>query len=243
MPFSEFLSLNNPEYTLVAAVCGVFMAAFIFILYRVIVLHIEDKPRQEIFRISSFKGWRLPFSLICPISVAVSCILLFKFGCSLKLFVAGSFVYSMILLAAVDFKTQMLPDVITKPLIVLGIVQGYFNVFTDFQSSLLGAFLGYFILWSVNFCFRKVRGMDGMGYGDFKLLSAIGAWAGAKMLPITILFSSIIGIIVAVIILKTTRQDMHAPTPFGPSLVLTGFIAFLWGNDILVWYLNMLQIH
>jgi leader peptidase (prepilin peptidase)/N-methyltransferase len=225
-----------------ATICGAFLALPIFFLYRIIVLYLGEKP-HDIFKSLFSQGWFTPLSFIGIPSIIIANILLFEFGYSFKLFIAAIYAYSLLLLAAIDFKTQMLPDIITKPLVALGLVQGYLGIFTDIQSSLIGAFAGYFILWSVNTCFRMVRGIDGMGYGDFKLLSAIGAWTGIKMIPLTILFSSIIGIFVAIIILKTTKQDMHAPTPFGPSLVLTGFIAFLYGNDILNWYLNMLQVH
>lgn len=240
MLINGYALFNN---LLLASFFGSIMAVVIFILYRVITLYLNEKSTKEILSLSLFKSFRVPLGLILLPSIVIADILLYKFGYGLKLYVAVVFAYSMLLLAAVDFKTQMLPDIITKPLIALGLVQGYFGVFTDIQSSLLGAFAGYFVLWSVNTCFRLVRGMDGMGYGDFKLLCAIGAWAGAKMLPLVILFSSIIGIFVALIILKTTKQDIHAPTPFGPSLVLAGVIAFLYGDDILKWYLNMLQLN
>lgn len=239
MVITGYASVNN----ILQATCfGAFIAVVIFVLYRVIVLYLNDKTFKEILSPALFESFAIPLGLILVPSIVIANILLYQFGYGIKLCVAGIFAYSMLLLAAVDFKTQMLPDIVTKPLIALGLLQGYFGIFTDMQSSLLGAFAGYFVLWGVNTCFRLVRGMDGMGYGDFKLLSAIGAWAGVQMLPLVILFSSIVGIFVALIILKTTKQDMQAPTPFGPSLVLTGFIAFLYGDAILKWYLNMLQI-
>ncbi len=190
-----------------------------------------------------FKEKKFSFLLIAFTSGVILNVLFNKFGYSTQLLVAAVFAYLLLILAAIDFETQMLPDIITKPLIALGLLQGYFGIFTDFKSALLGAVAGYFILWSVNFVFRKIRGIDGMGYGDFKLLSAICAWTGIKMLPLIILCSSIIGIFVALIIIKLTKSNMQTPTPFGPSLVFTGFIAFIYGNDILVWYLNLLQIN
>ena len=105
--------------------------------------------------------------------------LFYKFGNSIKFITISIFAYLMLLLAAIDFKTQLLPDLITKPLIALGIIQAYVGIFTDLQSSILGAITGYMILWSLNYAFRLIRGIDGMGYGDFKLLAAIGAFFAA----------------------------------------------------------------
>jgi leader peptidase (prepilin peptidase) / N-methyltransferase len=104
------------------------------------------------------------------------------------------------------------------------------------QSALLGAVFGYVILWGVNYLFRKVRGIDGMGCGDFKLLSAIGAWAGWQMLPLVIFLSSVAGIFVALLIIKVTGRDIKAQTPFGPTLAAAGLVAILYGNDIIRWY-------
>jgi len=146
------------------------------------------------------------------------------------------FSYLMLLLAAIDFNTQILPDIITKPLIALGLVQGYYGIFTDLQSSALGAIIGYFVFWGVNCGFKLVRGVDGMGCGDFKLLCAIGSWVGVKMLPLVILLSSVVGIFVALSIIMLTNINLRAPTPFGPTLVATGFVAILYGNDIIEWY-------
>jgi leader peptidase (prepilin peptidase)/N-methyltransferase len=233
----------NPMCYSIAIITGFLLSIVIFWLYQTICLSFSNKSYQSQYKFSILKTEKIPFITMIIFSVLVANILLYEIGYQWQLFIAAIFAYAMLLLAAIDFKTQLLPDIITKPLIILGLVQGYFNVFTDFQNAALGAIAGYLILWSVNFAFRLVRGIDGMGYGDFKLLSAIGAWCGINMLPLVILASSIIGIFIALIILKLTKANMQAPTPFGPSLVITGFVAFLYGNDIIDWYIKILQMN
>lgn len=222
----EFLGFILP--TLMALM----LACVVFWLYFSICRHISV----------SNKGSLLAGILITIASVLILNLLFYHFGYSIKFVIISIFAYLMLLLAAIDFKTQMLPDIITKPLIALGLLQGYMGVFTDFSSSIMGAIGGYMVLWSVNFAFRCRRGVDGMGYGDFKLLAAICAWTGIKMLPFILLVSSILGIFVALIIIKLTKSNIKAPTPFGPTLVFTGFIAILYGNNIINWYLKLLQL-
>lgn len=237
MPFSEYIVQN----TIVLTMVGLGLAWLVFVLYCALYLFIYEGGIKKLFICAAFKK-KSVFYIIAPISIFIINILFYKLGYGIKFFAAAVFVYAMVLLAAIDLKTQMLPDIITKPLIALGIVQGYLGIFTDLPSSILGAIAGYMVLWSVNLCFRLVRGMDGMGYGDFKLLSAIGAWTGIKMLPLTILLSSVIGIFIALAIIKHTKSTIGAPTPFGPSLVFTGFVVIMYGNDIISWYLKLLQV-
>jgi leader peptidase (prepilin peptidase)/N-methyltransferase len=172
-------------------------------------------------------------------TIACTLLIVAVFGITLKTFAALLFCYCLIILTFVDIKTQMLPDIITKPLIVLGLLQGYVGIFTDFQSSIIGALLGYFILWSVNTAFRFIRKKEGMGYGDFKLLSAIGAWVGYSQIPFLILSSSIIAIFVALSLARLGKNALSAPSPFGPSLAISGFVSLLWGTEIIQWYLGL----
>ena len=233
IPVSDLSGLN--------IVAGIIIGVLVFEAYNAICLYISGRSIREVLALS-FKGNLLVLIIIIIFSEIVINLLFYKFSYGNRFFAAAIFAYLLLLLAAIDFKTQFLPDIVTKPLIILGIVQGYMGIFTDLQSSVLGAVLGYGLLWGVNYCFRLVRGMDGMGYGDFKLLSAICAWTGIKMLPLIVLTSSIIGIFVALVIIRLTKADIQSPTPFGPSLVLTGFIALIYGNDIIDWYLKLLQI-
>ncbi len=153
---------------------------------------------------------------------------------------AGLFLtWSLIALTMIDFDTQLLPDAITQPLIWAGILLSMYGVFSvDITSSIYGAVFGYLSLWSVYHGFKILTGKEGMGYGDFKLLAALGAWMGWKMLPVIILFSSLVGAVVGITMVIVMGRDKNIPIPFGPYLAAAGFIAFLWGDEILAYYLG-----
>ncbi len=177
---------------------------------------------------------------VCIMSIIMTYIVLSLFLAPIQYVSAGVFVYLLLLLAIIDFRTQLLPDIITRPLILLGIMQGYFGLFSNLYDSILGSIIGYWLLWGLNFAYRRIRGTDGMGYGDFKLLAAIGAWVGYKMLPLVILISSNIGILFALLMIKLTKSNFKTPTPFGPALVFAGIISLLYGHNIIDWYMELL---
>ncbi len=154
------------------------------------------------------------------------------FGFSLLTLAALIFVWAMIVLAAIDFDTQLLPDDITLPLLWLGLLINLNNGFTHIQSAIVGAVIGYLILWSIYWVFKIVTGKEGMGYGDFKLLAAIGAWFGWSMLPLVILLSSMAGAIIGLVVMFSSGQKRDIPIPFGPYLAIGGVVALLWGNKI-----------
>ena len=145
----------------------------------------------------------------------------------------------LIAMSMIDFDTQYLFDSLTLPLVWIGLLASLVPVFADVRSAVLGAALGYGILWSVYWLFRLATGKEGMGYGDFKLLAAIGALLGWQVLPTVILLSSLVGAVVGVAIIAATRRDRSIPIPFGPYLAAAGFIAMLWGESIGAWYLEL----
>lgn len=153
---------------------------------------------------------------------------------------AMAFVAAMVSLAFIDFDTQLLPDDITLPLVWAGLLFNLFGVFTDLPSAVIGAVAGYLTLWSVYWLFKLVTGKEGMGYGDFKLLAAIGAWLGWKMLPLTILFSSVVGVIFSAVLMISAGRSRHTPMPFGPYLAVAGLIALFWGQTLTQAYLGTL---
>ncbi|MCW3479897.1 A24 family peptidase [Neisseriaceae bacterium JH1-16] len=153
---------------------------------------------------------------------------------------AGAMLLSSILLALafIDADTQLLPDCLTLPLLWAGLL---FNLLTGqvaLSAAVLGAVFGYLALWSVYWIFRLVTGKEGMGYGDFKLLAALGAWLGWQVLPLVILLSSLVGALVGVILIATRRAERQQGIPFGPYLAAAGWIAFMWGDRIMMWYLH-----
>jgi leader peptidase (prepilin peptidase)/N-methyltransferase len=150
------------------------------------------------------------------------------------------FVWSMVALTFIDADTQLLPDAITLPLLWAGLLFNLGNTYTDLSSSVIGAVAGYLSLWLVYWGFKLATGKEGMGYGDFKLLSAIGAWLGWQVLPLTILLSSLVGAIVGVALIVLARHGRNVPIPFGPYLAAAGVIALLWGRTLTASYLQFL---
>ena len=161
------------------------------------------------------------------------------FGFSLLALAALIFVWALIVLAVIDLDTQLLPDDITLPLLWLGILINLNNGFTDIHGAVIGAVVGYLSLWSTYWCFKLITGKEGMGYGDFKLLAAIGAWLGWGMLPIVIVFSSLMGAVVGIGLIMSARHNKNMPIPFGPYLVSGALIALFVGNDINQLYLSL----
>jgi len=154
-----------------------------------------------------------------------------KLGFGWQTLAALVFLWTLITLALIDAKTMLLPDNLTLPLMWLGIAVNYNGLFIDLQSSVLGAMIGYMSLWSLFQVFRLLTGKEGMGYGDFKILAALGAWGGWQILPFTIFASSLVGAVVGISLMLIQRKESQ-PIPFGPWLALAGLIGFIWRNEI-----------
>ena len=149
------------------------------------------------------------------------------------------FVWAMIALTGIDFDTQLLPDSITLPLIWLGLLFNIGGTFASLTSAVIGAVAGYLSLWSVYWGFKLATGKEGMGYGDFKLLAALGAWLGWQMLPLTILLSSFVGAVVGVALIVLAKRGRNVPIPFGPYLAAAGLLALFWGKPLNQTYLGL----
>ena len=165
-----------------------------------------------------------------------------RFGFGWQGFGAIFFVWCMVALTWIDIDTQLLPDAITLPLVWAGLLINLRGTFTDLASAVVGAAAGYLILWSVYWLFKLATGKEGMGFGDFKLLGAIGAWLGWKMLPLVILASSLVGAIVGIALMILARRGRDVPIPFGPYLAGAGLIALFWGGPLVDSYLAMLRM-
>jgi leader peptidase (prepilin peptidase)/N-methyltransferase len=162
----------------------------------------------------------------------ISGFIAWHYGYSVAAFAALAFVWPMIAVAFIDMDTQLLPDDITLPLLWGGLLINLGDVFTDIHSAVIGAVAGYLVLWLVYWCYKLMSGKEGMGRGDFKLLAVIGAWLGWQMLPLVILFSSMVGTMVGVGLIVTAKRGRHTPIPFGPYLVGGGLVALFWGNPL-----------
>lgn len=141
--------------------------------------------------------------------------------------------WSLITLSVIDFDTQLLPDDITLPLLWAGLLYNLFYGGVPIADAVLGAAAGYLLLWSVYWVFKAVTGKEGMGYGDFKLLAALGAWLGWQSLPIIILLSSAVGAVLGLGLILLQGRDRAEPMPFGPYLATAGWIALFWGDRVM----------
>ncbi len=146
--------------------------------------------------------------------------------------------WSLVALALIDFDTQLLPDDITLPFLWIGLGINYFGVITTFDNAFWGACLGYMILWLVFQLFKLVTGKEGMGYGDFKMLAMLGAWLGVQTVPLIIILSCFAGAVIGGTMILFGR-DKAKPIKFGPFLAVAGFIALLWGNELINMYLDV----
>jgi leader peptidase (prepilin peptidase)/N-methyltransferase len=188
-------------------------------------------------------GCKARISVRYPIVEAITGILSayigWRYGFTLVMAGALLFTWSLVALTAIDLDTQLLPDDITLPLLWVGLLVNLNGGFVPLSSAVIGAIAGYLSLWSVYWLFKLTTGKEGMGYGDFKLLGAIGAWLGWKMLPAVILLSSVVGAVVGISLIVFSKHGRNTPIPFGPYLAVAGLVAMFWGESINRTYLQL----
>lgn len=178
------------------------------------------------------------YPIVEALTGVVSGYIAWRFGFTLAVMFALVFSWALIALTFIDADTQLLPDDITLPLMWIGLIANLGGTFTDLNSAVLGALLGYLTLWAVYWCFKILTGKEGMGYGDFKLLAALGAWLGWQMLPLIILLSATVGAVVGIVGILIAGREKGARIPYGPYLAAAGLIALLWGRNLNEWYLG-----
>jgi leader peptidase (prepilin peptidase) / N-methyltransferase len=164
--------------------------------------------------------------------------IVWRFGFTWEAAAGLVFTALLIAMSGIDFRTTLLPDSLTLPLLWLGLLLSTQGVFVDMSDAIYGAALGYLSLWSVYWGFKLLTGKEGMGYGDFKLLAALGAWCGVSGLLPIILMSSLIGAIVGGLLISLRGRDRAQPIPFGPFLAAAGWVQFVWGEQIVGGYLR-----
>ena len=147
--------------------------------------------------------------------------------------------YFLVALTLIDFDEYLLPDKLTLPLIWLGLLFNVFGTFTSLENAVFGAVAGYLSLWSIYWIFKLLTGKEGMGYGDFKLLAALGAFLGWQALPVVILMSSAVGAVVGIVLIISLGRDKNIPIPFGPYLAAAGWITAMWGDQLVNMYLSL----
>jgi leader peptidase (prepilin peptidase) / N-methyltransferase len=187
-------------------------------------------------------SWRYP--IVELLTAILSVIVVWHFGTTAAGLAALGLTWTLIALAVIDFDKQILPDALTLPLIWVGLLVNLYPdpLFTPLRSAVIGAVAGYLSLWAVFHIFRILTGKEGMGYGDFKLFAAFGAWLGWQDLPLIILLASLVGAVTGIAAIIMLGRDRQLPIPFGPFLCAAAWIALLYGNDITRLYLQFARI-
>ena len=182
----------------------------------------------------------LRYPLVEFFTMLLSLIVAWHFGPTPAAVLGIIVTWFLISMSMIDFDTQLLPDSLTLPLMWIGLLAALLPVFTDLRSAVIGAAAGYMTLWTIYQLFKIITGKEGMGYGDFKLLAALGALLGWQTLPAIILLSSLVGAVVGLSLIALTGRDKDIPIPFGPYLAAAGWIAMLWGESLTNWYYGIL---
>lgn len=189
------------------------------------------------------RGCQAPISIRYPavelLTGVLSAGLAWHYGFGMAALGALLFLWAMIALTFIDADTQLLPDAITLPLLWLGLLFNLGGTYVPLDQAVLGAVAGYISLWSVYWLFKLATGKEGMGFGDFKLLAAIGAWAGWQALPVTILLSSVVGAVIGIALMIAAKRGHSVPMPFGPYLAIAGTLALVYGQELNRIYLGM----
>jgi leader peptidase (prepilin peptidase) / N-methyltransferase len=183
---------------------------------------------------------RYPIVEACAALLGI--VVAYAFGPTWQTVAALGFTWTLLALALIDIDHKLLPDSMTLPLLWAGLLLNALPtpLFVDLGSSVSGAAAGYLALWAVYQLFKLATGKEGMGYGDFKLLAALGAWLGWELLPLVILLSAAVGTVVGLAMIVIGGRSRHVPIPFGPYLAAAGWIALLWGDSLVRLYERLL---
>ena len=185
------------------------------------------------------------YPLVEFLTAVLAAICAWHFGFGWEALMAIALTFTLVAISLIDIDHQIIPDSIVIPLVWAGLLMSLFHplagadtLFVAPQEAIVGALAGYLSLWSVYQLFKLVTGKEGMGYGDFKLLAALGAWLGWQMLPIVILLSAVVGATVGIAMIVFRGRDRQLPIPFGPYLAAAGWVTMLYGESIWNAYLE-----
>ena len=188
------------------------------------------------------------YPIIELLTAVLSAAVAWRFGAGWEALAGIVLTWVLIAISVIDIDHQLIPDSLSLPLLWLGLTMSLFAplegadvLFITPSNSIIGALAGYLSLWSVYHAFRLATGKEGMGYGDFKLLAALGAWLGWQLLPLVVVLSAAVGAVVGIALIASRRQDRSVPIPFGPYLAAAGWIALMFGQNIVDWYFDALM--
>ncbi len=188
------------------------------------------------------------YPVVESLTAILTAIVAWRFGFGWESAAAVLLTWALIAISVIDIDHQIIPDSISLPLIWMGLFLGLFYpvadadvLFVDPKAGIIGALAGYLSLWCIYQLFRVITGKEGMGYGDFKLLAVLGAWLGWQMLPLVILLSAVVAATVGIAMIVLRRHDRNVPIPFGPYLAAAGWIAMLYGKQIVTSYLDFMS--
>ncbi|MET4568528.1 prepilin peptidase [Rhodanobacter soli] len=181
----------------------------------------------------------IQYPLVELLSGVLSAVIVWKLGPSWAALAGLALTWALVALSGIDFRTQLLPDQLTFPLLWLGLLLSLLPMFVTAPASILAAAIGYLSLWSVYWVFKLLTGKEGMGHGDFKLLAALGAWMGPVALLPIILLSSLIGALVGGTLIALRKHEREIPMPFGPFIAAAGWVWFVAGADLLQGYMQL----
>lgn len=188
------------------------------------------------------------YPVIELLTAVLTGVVAWRFGFGWEAAAAIALTWALVAISVIDIDHQIIPDSISLPLIWCGLTLSLFHpmagaehLFVEPKAAIVGALGGYLSLWSIYQLFRLITGKEGMGYGDFKLLAALGAWLGWNLLPVIILMSAVVGAATGILMIVMKRHERSVPIPFGPYLAAAGWIAMLWGPGIINWYLDIMS--
>jgi len=191
-------------------------------------------------------GCKTPISIRYPVIELVTMLLslavAWQFGPTWQAALGILTTWFLVSMTMIDFDHQLLPDSLTLPLMWIGLLASLLPIFADVQSAVIGAAAGYLVLWIIFHLFKLITGKEGMGYGDFKLLAALGALLGWQMLPMVILLSSLVGAVVGISLIAISGRDKNIPIPFGPYLAAAGWLAMMWGDKMTNAYIGLFAV-
>jgi leader peptidase (prepilin peptidase)/N-methyltransferase len=179
------------------------------------------------------------YPIVEALTAALSALVAYKFGFTVTMALALVLTWTLVALTFIDADTTLLPDDLTLPLLWLGLGANMFSTFVPLMDAVIGAMAGYLCLWSIYWLFKLATGKEGMGYGDFKLLAALGAWMGWKALLPVVLLSSFVGAVVGIVLIVLAKRGREIPIPFGPYLATAGFIVLVTGDALTRWLIPL----